>query len=154
VLQRRVGNHHQVEVADGVGGPDDERPALGHGGGDLAGDPEGVERSRGVVVGVELGIEIGVEPRGEIGVGVLPGREPVEVRISGGGVVGHDGDGLEVASHSTLTLGAFPTLDFAHNGGHFGGTGAWAQRLTCSDTQPGANRAGSWKTIGNSYLAR
>jgi hypothetical protein len=47
----------------------------------------------------------------------------------------------------------YPPLDFAQQGGHFGGTGAWVQKVTCSQTEPNQNQPGSWLTVGSNYLA-
>lgn len=42
------------------------------------------------------------------------------------------------------------------NGSHFGGSGAWVQRVNCSEHNPnqpaGTQGNGSWDTIGNTYL--
>jgi hypothetical protein len=45
-------------------------------------------------------------------------------------------------------------VDFLHNGGHFGGTGAWVQRVNCNETEPnpGTGGAGQWDTVGSTYL--
>jgi hypothetical protein len=42
--------------------------------------------------------------------------------------------------------------DFRDNGGHFGGTGAWVQKVNCSTTEPNQSTAGSWDTVGGTYL--
>ena len=46
----------------------------------------------------------------------------------------------------------YPPVDFAHHSGHFGGTGAWVQRVNCNTTEPDQNQAGGWDTIGNTWL--
>jgi hypothetical protein len=43
-------------------------------------------------------------------------------------------------------------LDYAHHGGHFGGTGAWVQRVNCGETEPNQNQNGAWDTVGSTYL--
>ncbi|MDX6198486.1 MAG: branched-chain amino acid transport system substrate-binding protein [Actinomycetota bacterium] len=43
--------------------------------------------------------------------------------------------------------GVYPPTKF--NGGHFGGTGAYSQKLNCSETEPdGNNQPGQWDTVG------
>jgi hypothetical protein len=46
----------------------------------------------------------------------------------------------------------YPPLDFK-NRGHFGGTGAWSQRINCQKKQPNQDRNGTWDTVGSNYLA-
>jgi hypothetical protein len=47
----------------------------------------------------------------------------------------------------SLPNGVYPPTKF--NGGHFGGTGAYSQKLNCSETEPdGNNQPGQWDTIG------
>src|SRR3954447_17335850 len=46
----------------------------------------------------------------------------------------------------------YAAIDYAHNGGHFGGTGAWVQRVNCSKTEPNQNQNGLWDTVGSNYL--
>ncbi|MDT7538102.1 MAG: branched-chain amino acid transport system substrate-binding protein [Actinomycetota bacterium] len=49
--------------------------------------------------------------------------------------------------HMSLPNGVYPPTKF--NGGHFGGTGAFSQKLNCSETEPdGNNQPGQWDTIG------
>ena len=48
--------------------------------------------------------------------------------------------------------GIYPPVDFAHHGGHFGGTGAWVQKVNCNKTEPNQNQPGSWDTVGNGFL--
>jgi hypothetical protein len=55
--------------------------------------------------------------------------------------------------HATLPAGSvYPPLDYAHHGGHFGGTAAWVQRVNCGETEPDQNQPGAWDTVGNTYL--
>ena len=55
--------------------------------------------------------------------------------------------------HTSLPAGSvYPPLDYAHHGGHFGGTGAWVQRVNCGETEPNQNQNGGWDTVGNTYL--
>jgi branched-chain amino acid transport system substrate-binding protein len=57
------------------------------------------------------------------------------------------------SEHADLPAGSvYPPLDYAHRGGHFGGTGAWVQRVNCSETEPDQNQNGGWDTVGNTYL--
>ncbi|MCW2573101.1 MAG: hypothetical protein JWO88_3159, partial [Frankiales bacterium] len=54
-----------------------------------------------------------------------------------------------IASMPKMSLpnGVYPPTKF--NGGHFGGTGAYSQKLNCSETEPdGNNQPGQWDTIG------
>jgi hypothetical protein len=53
-------------------------------------------------------------------------------------------------SHATLTNGVYPKSVFS-GGSHFGGTGAWAQRMNCSETEPNASQPGAWDTSGGPY---
>jgi hypothetical protein len=55
--------------------------------------------------------------------------------------------------HASLPAGSvYPPIDYAHHGGHFGGTGAWVQRVNCGATEPDQNQPGAWDTVGNTYL--
>jgi hypothetical protein len=54
--------------------------------------------------------------------------------------------------HATVPSAPYVPVDFLHNGGHFGGTGAWVQKVNCSASEPDQNTPGSWDTVGNSYL--
>jgi branched-chain amino acid transport system substrate-binding protein len=55
--------------------------------------------------------------------------------------------------HAVLPAGSvYPPIDYAHHGGHFGGTGAWVQRVNCGETEPDQNQNGAWDTVGSSYL--
>jgi hypothetical protein len=57
------------------------------------------------------------------------------------------------SEHTSLPAGSvYPPLDYAHHGGHFGGTGAWVQKVNCGETEPDQNENGAWDTVGNSYL--
>ncbi|MGB8649444.1 MAG: ABC transporter substrate-binding protein, partial [Mycobacteriales bacterium] len=47
--------------------------------------------------------------------------------------------------NASLPGGVYPPIKF--NGGHFGGTGAWSQRMNCSKTEPNQSQAGSWDTV-------
>ena len=51
---------------------------------------------------------------------------------------------------ATLPNGVYPPSKFA--GGHFGGTGAWSQRMNCNERQPNTNQNGSWDTVGSKPL--
>ena len=54
--------------------------------------------------------------------------------------------------HATVPSAPYVPVDFLHNGGHFGGTGAWVQKVNCSASEPDQNTPGSWDTVGSSYL--
>ena len=55
---------------------------------------------------------------------------------------------LKNLSGSTIPNGIYSPLDYRSS--HFGGTGAWLQRLTCRQSEPGQSQSGSWVTIGSS----
>ncbi|HEU5033868.1 MAG TPA: ABC transporter substrate-binding protein, partial [Mycobacteriales bacterium] len=59
---------------------------------------------------------------------------------------------IAAATHATVPASVYPPVDFLHNGGHFGGTGAWVQRVNCSKTEPNQNQPGTWDTVGSKYL--
>ncbi|MCU1588543.1 MAG: hypothetical protein JWN31_2036, partial [Frankiales bacterium] len=59
----------------------------------------------------------------------------------------------------TVLNGAFSTgamVPAVFNGSHFGGTGAWVQRVNCSKHDPdqpsGTQGNGWWDTVGSTYL--
>jgi ABC-type branched-subunit amino acid transport system substrate-binding protein len=56
------------------------------------------------------------------------------------------------SEHATIPASVYPPVDFLHNGGHFGGTGAWVQRVNCNKREPNQNQPGTWDTVGNSFL--
>ncbi len=47
--------------------------------------------------------------------------------------------------------GVYPPLNYASS--HFGGTGAWLQKVGCGQTEPGQNQPGTWTTVGNAPMA-
>src|SRR5206468_2062146 len=51
--------------------------------------------------------------------------------------------------HATIPGSVYPPVDFSHHGGHFGGTGAYVQKVNCNKTEPDQNQAGSWDTVGS-----
>ncbi|MBV9293223.1 MAG: ABC transporter substrate-binding protein [Frankiales bacterium] len=55
--------------------------------------------------------------------------------------------------HAIVPSNAYAPLDYVHHGGHFGGTGAWVQRMDCGRTEPNQNQAGTWDTVGSHYLS-
>jgi hypothetical protein len=59
-----------------------------------------------------------------------------------------------IASSERATVPSDPyvPIDFLHQGGHFGGTGAWVQKVSCTTTEPDQNQPGGWTTVGNTYL--
>ena len=54
---------------------------------------------------------------------------------------------IEGLKHASLPGGVYNPIKF--NGGHFGGTGAFSQRMNCQKTQPNQNQPGSWDTVGS-----
>ena len=56
-------------------------------------------------------------------------------------------DGLKNAN---LPGGVYNPIKF--KGGHFGGTGAFSQKMNCNKTQPNQNQPGSWDTVGNALF--
>jgi hypothetical protein len=55
--------------------------------------------------------------------------------------------------HATVpTFDGYSPIDYAHHGGHFGGTSAWVQKVNCSKTEPNQNQNGSWDTVGSNYM--
>ncbi|HET6816336.1 MAG TPA: ABC transporter substrate-binding protein [Mycobacteriales bacterium] len=55
--------------------------------------------------------------------------------------------------HASLPAGSvYPPIDYAHHGGHFGGTAAWVQRVNCGATEPDQSQPGAWDTVGSNYL--
>jgi hypothetical protein len=59
---------------------------------------------------------------------------------------------IATSQRATVPGGAYPPLDYLHQGGHLGGTAAWSQRVNCFQTEPDANQPGAWNTIGSAYL--
>ena len=59
---------------------------------------------------------------------------------------------ISSTEHATVPSNPYVPDDFLHNGGHFGGTGAWVQKVNCSESEPNQNTAGAWDTVGSSYL--
>lgn len=55
--------------------------------------------------------------------------------------------------HAVVPGGVYAGIDYRHHGGHFGGTGAWVQRVNCGQTEPDQSQAGQWDTIGSHYLS-
>ena len=54
---------------------------------------------------------------------------------------------LSSLPNASLPNGVYPPTRF--NGGHFGGTGAYSQKLNCNETEPnGQNQPGQWDTVG------
>ena len=56
------------------------------------------------------------------------------------------------AEHAVVPGDPYVPIDFLHNGGHFGGTGAWVQKVSCTTTEPDQNQPGGWTTVGSTYL--
>jgi hypothetical protein len=56
------------------------------------------------------------------------------------------------AEHAVVPSNPYVPIDFLHRGGHFGGTGAWVQKVSCTTTEPDQNQPGGWTTVGNTYL--
>jgi len=59
---------------------------------------------------------------------------------------------LDSTEHAVVPADPYVPIDFRDHGGHFGGTGAWVQKVNCSETEPGQSSAGAWDTVGSSYL--
>lgn len=59
---------------------------------------------------------------------------------------------INSTEHATVPSDPYVPVDFLHNGGHFGGTGAWVQKVNCSSSEPDQNTPGSWDTVGSTYL--
>lgn len=55
--------------------------------------------------------------------------------------------------HAVIPGSVYAGIDYRHHGGHFGGTGAWVQRVNCSQTEPDQSQPGQWDTIGSRYLS-
>ena len=51
---------------------------------------------------------------------------------------------------SSLPGGVYNPTKF--NGGHFGGTGAFSQKMNCNQTQPNQSQPGSWNTVGRALF--
>jgi hypothetical protein len=54
--------------------------------------------------------------------------------------------------HAAVPSNPYVPVDFRNHGGHFGGTGAWVQKVSCSAAEPDQNEPGSWNTVGSGYL--
>ncbi|MDQ1685180.1 MAG: branched-chain amino acid transport system substrate-binding protein [Frankiaceae bacterium] len=59
---------------------------------------------------------------------------------------------LDSTMHAVVPSNPYVPVDFRDHGGHFGGTGAWVQKVNCSESEPGQSSAGAWDTVGSSYL--
>ena len=59
---------------------------------------------------------------------------------------------IDASEHATIPSFPYVPVDFRDHGGHFGGTGAWAQKVNCAESEPGQSEAGAWDTVGSSYL--
>jgi hypothetical protein len=57
------------------------------------------------------------------------------------------------SEHAVIPGAVYPPVDFRNHGGHFGGTGAWVQRVNCSKTEPNQKQPGAWDTVGSNYLS-
>lgn len=61
---------------------------------------------------------------------------------------------IGTAEHGVISTPPYAPIDFKDHGGHFGGTGAWVQKVNCSEAQPDQKgEPGSWDTVGNSILS-
>jgi branched-chain amino acid transport system substrate-binding protein len=62
---------------------------------------------------------------------------------------------VATSEHGLISTPPYAPIDFKDHGGHFGGTGAWVQKVNCSETQPDqtSGDAGSWDTVGNNLLS-
>jgi branched-chain amino acid transport system substrate-binding protein len=59
---------------------------------------------------------------------------------------------LDSTEHAVVPADPYVPIDFRNHGGHFGGTGAWVQKVNCNETEPGQSSAGAWDTVGSNYL--
>jgi hypothetical protein len=59
---------------------------------------------------------------------------------------------LNSTEHAVIPSDPYVPVDFLHHGGHFGGTGAWVQKVNCGESEPGQSEAGAWDTVGSAYL--
>ncbi len=59
---------------------------------------------------------------------------------------------LTSAENAVIPTDPYVPIDFRDHGGHFGGTGAWVQKVNCSESEPGQSEAGAWDTVGSAYL--
>jgi hypothetical protein len=62
------------------------------------------------------------------------------------------GNFLTSTEQAVVPSNPYVPVDFRDHGGHFGGTGAWVQRVNCSESEPGQSTAGAWDTVGSAYL--
>jgi branched-chain amino acid transport system substrate-binding protein len=60
---------------------------------------------------------------------------------------------ISASEHARVPSSVYAPVDYRDHGGHFGGTGAWVQRVNCNKTEPNQNQPGAWDTVGNSYLS-
>jgi branched-chain amino acid transport system substrate-binding protein len=54
---------------------------------------------------------------------------------------------------SIVPSSVYAPVDYLHHGGHFGGTGAWVQKVSCTGTETDQNQPGTWVTVGSHYLS-
>jgi branched-chain amino acid transport system substrate-binding protein len=59
---------------------------------------------------------------------------------------------LDSTEHAVIPSNPYVPVDFRDHGGHFGGTGAWVQKVNCGESEPGQSEAGAWDTVGSAYL--
>lgn len=59
---------------------------------------------------------------------------------------------LDSTTHAVVPGNPYVPIDFRNHGGHFGGTGAWVQRVNCTESEPGQSSPGAWDTVGSNYL--
>jgi hypothetical protein len=59
---------------------------------------------------------------------------------------------ISATEHAVVPGSVYAPIDYRDHGGHFGGTGAWVQRVNCRETEPNQNQNGQWDTIGSHYL--
>jgi hypothetical protein len=57
------------------------------------------------------------------------------------------------SEHAVVPGDVYPPVDYKNHGGHFGGTGAWVQKVNCGQTEPDQNQPGAWDTVGDHYLS-
>jgi hypothetical protein len=59
---------------------------------------------------------------------------------------------LSSSENAVIPTNPYVPIDFRDHGGHFGGTGAWVQKVNCGESEPGQSSAGAWDTVGSQYL--
>src|SRR5436190_17245283 len=53
--------------------------------------------------------------------------------------------------HATIPSKVYPPVVYGGRT-HFGGTGAWRQRINCNQVEPDQSQPGAWNTVGTTFL--